>query len=130
VDIDYYKNGPHGKFFCKYHGCKASNQPNCRGFCREHVRTVLDGRAPAPYPLVLPEDRDLITESTVGLGIALEHVVPCHFTSSEKRADFPGLACKHCTGKEGIGKKRKDTTGEGEVKAGGSGEGQEGKRPS
>ena len=104
VNLDYYKNnGPRTKFSCKYHGCKLISQPNCYGFCREDNRTILDViDDPAPYPLVLPEDHELIGES---LWLALEQMVPCNLSSSEmprvtfrvERVNgFPGFACKHC----------------------------------
>merc|ERR1712216_79664 len=93
-------NGPHGKFFCKYHGCKSSSHPNGGGFCSEHSGHQKD---PAPYPLVLPEDRDLVTEVVY---LALAQMVPCKsvansekYLSSDYLTGYPGLSCKHCRGK-------------------------------
>lgn len=109
VNLDYYKNGSrgiYGKFFCKYHGCRATNHPNGKGFCGEHFRAVLDGTDPTPFPLVLPEDRELVTESVY---LALEQTMPCNYGSSERKISalgdvltgYPGLACKHCKGEPG-----------------------------
>lgn len=107
VTLDCYKDiGPHGAFFCSYNGCRSTKQPYCRGFCWEHMLTVFDGIGgrPKTFPLVLPEDRALVTES---LHLTLEQMVPCIFGSLERgvvirREGYPGLACKHCMGKTDV----------------------------
>lgn len=102
---------PHGKFFCNYRGCIKTNQPSCRRLCRAHFKTVMDGKdQPAPYPLVLPKDRQLISEV---LYLALEQMSPC-ILSTEKpkyataghsclREGYRGLACKHCKDSKNLG---------------------------
>lgn len=109
MSLDYYKNGPHGKLFCKFKDCYAASDSNCGGLCREHHKSIIDGVESEPYPLVLPEERDTMPED---LYVALEQMVPCTFGASEKRVGneaavlgFPGVACKHCMGK----RKRQDT---------------------
>mmetsp|Transcript_4403 Transcript_4403/g.9757 ORF Transcript_4403/g.9757 Transcript_4403/m.9757 type:complete len:1123 (+) Transcript_4403:109-3477(+) len=97
VDLDDYKNNtPYGKHFCKYWGCKAIKQSNCRGFCSEHVQIVFEDSNPVPYPLVYPEDRALIFDSAASLTSALEYMVPCNANYLEKKPGFPGLCCKFC----------------------------------
>ena len=102
VTLDYYKKkSPHGGFFCNYTGCLATNELLCRGFCMKHLQIVLRGTDPVPYPLVLPEERNLIKDM---IYLAFEQCVPCTFGPQDTtkvsfvREGYPGLACKHCKG--------------------------------
>ena len=63
---------------------------------------------PEYYPLVLPEDRPLISDY---LYLALEQMQPCNLMDADRvgcykgrRTGFPGLACKHCVGQAGCGR--------------------------
>lgn len=60
------------------------------------------------YPLVLPEDKPLISDY---LYLALEQMQPANLLASDRvgcykgrRTGFPGLACKHCVGQAGCGR--------------------------
>lgn len=60
------------------------------------------------YPLVLPEDKDLISDY---LYLTLEQMQPCNLMEADKvgcykgrKVGFPGLACKHCVGQAGCGR--------------------------
>jgi hypothetical protein len=61
-----------------------------------------------PYPLVQPEDMDLISDY---LYLTLEQMQPCNLTEADKvgcykgrGVGFHGLACKHCVGQAGCGR--------------------------
>jgi len=61
-----------------------------------------------PYPLVEPEDKDLISDY---LYLTLEQMQPCNLMEADKvgcykgrDVGFPGLACKHCVGQAGCGR--------------------------
>ncbi|KAL7541061.1 hypothetical protein ACHAXR_010607 [Thalassiosira sp. AJA248-18] len=60
------------------------------------------------YPLVLPEDKPLISDY---LYLALEQMQPCNLMDADRvgcykgrRTGFPGLACRHCIGQAGCGR--------------------------
>lgn len=60
------------------------------------------------YPLVLPEDKDLISDY---LYLTLEQMQPCNLMEADqvgcykgREVGFPGLACKHCVGQAGCGR--------------------------
>ena len=105
VTLDHYKQeGKHGGLFCKYMDCRAmAHSSNGEGLCREHYKVVTDGVEPTSYPLVLPEDRDLVTDFVL---TTLEQMIPCNYGLGERRTresmlGFPGIQCKHCVGKTG-----------------------------
>jgi hypothetical protein len=63
---------------------------------------------PEYYPLVLPEDRDLISDY---LYLAMEQMQPCNLMDADRvgcykgrKTGFPGMACKHCVGQAGCGR--------------------------
>lgn len=67
-----------------------------------------DVQEPEYYPLVLPEDKPLISDY---LYLALEQMQPANLMDADRvgcykgrRTGFPGLACKHCVGQAGCGR--------------------------
>lgn len=67
-----------------------------------------DVQEPEYYPLVLPEDKPLITDY---LYLALEQMQPTNLQESDRvgcykgrRTGYPGLACRHCVGQAGCGR--------------------------
>jgi hypothetical protein len=67
-----------------------------------------DVQEPDYYPLVLPEDKPLISDY---LYLALEQMQPANLMDADRvgcykgrRTGFPGLACKHCVGQAGCGR--------------------------
>ena len=94
------------KLPCKVIGCKEICAPNCEGFCEDHSRTVIILEEPEEYPLVRPEDKQLITDYFY---LAYEQFRPCvlqEWERTRKHKDskvprgHPGIACKHCFGRE------------------------------
>ncbi|KAL7498365.1 hypothetical protein ACHAWT_009413 [Skeletonema menzelii] len=72
----------------------------------EEARPAKD--EPEFYPLVLPEDKDLITDY---LYLAMEQMQPCNLMDADRvgcykgrKTGFPGLACRHCVGQAGCGR--------------------------
>eukprot|EP00985_Skeletonema_marinoi_P032360 scaffold39117_cov148-Skeletonema_marinoi.AAC.6 len=73
---------------------------------KEESRPVKE--EPEYYPLVLPEDKDLITDY---LYLAMEQMQPCNLMDADRvgcykgrKTGFPGLACRHCVGQAGCGR--------------------------
>ena len=72
------------------------------------IESVKEIQEPESYPLVLPEDKPLISDY---LYLALEQMQPANLLTSDRvgcykgrRTGFPGLACKHCVGQAGCGR--------------------------
>jgi len=94
------------KFPCKTLGCKEICAPDCEGFCEDHFRTVIVMEEPEAYPIVCPEDKELITDYFY---LAYEQYRPCVLQDWERtrkhkdnkvQRGHPGIACRHCFGRE------------------------------
>jgi hypothetical protein len=91
---------------CKVLGCKEVGAPNCEGFCVDHFRTVVVLEEPEAYPIVRPEDKQLISDYFY---FTYEQFRPCVLqdwerTKKHKESKLvrghPGIACRHCFGRE------------------------------
>ena len=94
------------KLPCKVLGCKEICAPNGEGFCEDHFRTVIILEEPETYPIVRPEDKQLISEYFY---LAYEQFRPCVLQDWERtrkhkdnkvQRGHPGIACRHCFGRE------------------------------
>jgi len=77
-------------------------------YMEDDVKEVENVPDVEPYPLVQPEDRDLISDY---LYLTLEQMQPCNLMEADKvgcykgrGVGFHGLACKHCVGQAGCGR--------------------------
>jgi hypothetical protein len=94
------------QFPCKTLGCREVSAPNCEGFCEEHFRSVIVMEEPEDYPIVRPEDKQLITDYFY---LTYEQFRPCVLQDWERTKKHkeskvvrghPGIACRHCFGRE------------------------------